>query len=299
MTAKTESPTDTHDDQQPLAGERTGKDSGRERVATPYPLHPVCADYADFTGAEADAMRESLRKLGRLVTPIALWRDQIVDGRHREMFCRELGIDLRYDDLTDRCPTEEAMRAHVAALNEHRRARTTPLTIKEKRTKVDAALKADPKRSDRAIDEATGTSDPFVAKRRKKLSKKGANVSTPPAQRRSRKGKSGEGQHTEPQPIHQPPAHPAKAAVVVNHPAAAGRPIGDPGPAGAGHPIGDPAVPAVAGENKDAERAADEAFARHLIGLMEMDYASARTVAAYLREHGVHLVDPDIEDDNF
>ena len=40
------------------------------------------------------------------------------------------------------------MRAYVAALNEHRRSRTKPLTIEEKREKVDAALKADPERSD-------------------------------------------------------------------------------------------------------------------------------------------------------
>jgi ParB-like chromosome segregation protein Spo0J len=204
--------TDTHirDQQQPHDG-RAGSESPANKAragATPYSLHPVCADYADFTEAEAVAMRESLRKLG-LLNSIVLWRGQIVDGRHRQMFCRELGIDLRYDDLTARCPTEEAMRSYVAALNEHRRSRTTPLTIEEKRAKVDAALKADPGRSDQAIAEETGTSVPFVGKRRKKLSKGGVNVNTPLTQRRSRKGKLGQGQHRpspspEPEPGQQP-----------------------------------------------------------------------------------------------
>jgi hypothetical protein len=51
-------------------------------------------------------------------------------------------IATRYGDLTERCKTEKQMRAHVAALNEHRRSRTAPLTTEEKRVKVDAALKS-------------------------------------------------------------------------------------------------------------------------------------------------------------
>jgi len=182
--------------------------ANKARAGTPYPLHPVCFDYEDFTKAESATMRESLRKLG-LLTPIALWRSQIVDGRHRDLFCRELGIEPRYDDLTDRCPTEAAMRAYVAALNEHRRSRTTPLTVAEKQARIDAALKAAPDRSDRAIAEEYGVSQPFVSKRRRTLkTTKGDNVITPPAKRRSRRGKVGEGQRRKKQPqnpIQQPP----------------------------------------------------------------------------------------------
>jgi ParB-like chromosome segregation protein Spo0J len=185
---------------------RQGRKASAPTEQPAYPLHPVCRDYADFTGAEAGEMRESLRALG-LLNPIVLWDDQIVDGRHREMFCRELGIEARYDDITDRCPTEQDMRAYVAALNQHRRSRTTPLTVAEKREKVDAALKADPERSDQAIAEECGVSVPFVGKRRKVLSKKGVNVNTDPAKRRSRTGKRGQGQRKK-QPRRSPKPKP-------------------------------------------------------------------------------------------
>jgi ParB-like chromosome segregation protein Spo0J len=160
-----------------------------------YPLHPICRDYADFLATEAGEMRKSLRELG-LLKPVVLWRKQIVDGRHREMFCRELGIETRYDDITDRCKTEEDMRAYVAALNQHRRSRTKPLTVKEKREKVGAALTADPERSDRAIAEECGVSHTFVAEVRRAA--RGGNVATDPAQRRSRSGRRGEGQRSGP-----------------------------------------------------------------------------------------------------
>ncbi len=131
-----------------IAKKQAKAKQGRQASApTAYPLHPVTREYDDFTVTEANVVRESLRALG-LRNPIVLWKGQIVDGRHRDMFCRELGIKARYDDLTNRCKTEEDMRAYVAALNEHRRSRTKPLTIEEKREKVDAALKADPERSD-------------------------------------------------------------------------------------------------------------------------------------------------------
>jgi ParB-like nuclease domain len=53
-----------------------------------YPLNHVTADYADFTREELDALRKSVREHGLLV-PIVIWRDQIVDGRHRAEVCRE------------------------------------------------------------------------------------------------------------------------------------------------------------------------------------------------------------------
>jgi hypothetical protein len=175
-----------------------------------YPLHPVCADYDDFTEAEAKAMRASLRKVG-LLAPIVLWREQIVDGRHREKFCRELGIAIRYGDITDRCRSEKEMRRYVAALNEHRRSRTTPLTTEEKRAKVETALKADPERSDLAIADECGVSHTFVQKWRAKLGKGGGNVATSPANRVSKSGKKGGGQRKS-RPVGKPePQQPGAA----------------------------------------------------------------------------------------
>jgi hypothetical protein len=95
------------------------------------------------------------------------WRGQIVDGRHREKLCRELNVEPRYLDISTLCPIEADMRKHVTALNQHRRARTTPLTNKEKRMKIAEELKANPDRSDREIAEAAGVSHTSVQQARR------------------------------------------------------------------------------------------------------------------------------------
>src|SRR5436309_9397966 len=68
--------------------------------ASALSLHEITREYADFTEPELTAMRESLRTNG-LINPITTWRGQIVDGRHRDMLCRELGIEPRYIDVTE------------------------------------------------------------------------------------------------------------------------------------------------------------------------------------------------------
>jgi hypothetical protein len=139
---------------------------------TSLPLHSITEGYADLTDVEATAMRASLEANG-LAVPIVVWHGQVVDGRHRAMFCRELGIEPHYVDISDRCPTEEAMRRHVIALNERRRARTTPLTNREKRDRIAAELKADPGQSDRAIAETVGVHNETVGAVRAKLEQEG------------------------------------------------------------------------------------------------------------------------------
>ncbi len=142
-----------------------------------YPLHPITGDYADFTEPETAAFRESLRNHG-LMVPIVIWHDQIVDGRHRARFCEELGIELRPDDVTDRCKTEDEMIAYVRALNEHRRANTKPLTTAEKRVRIEAALKANPELSNRQIAEKVGASHPTVAEVREQMEATGKITSS-------------------------------------------------------------------------------------------------------------------------
>jgi ParB-like chromosome segregation protein Spo0J len=68
-----------------------------------------------------------------LVVPVVVWRNQIVDGRHRAKLCQELGIELRTNDITKQCSTEAEMIARVRAFNEHRRTNTKPLKTAEKR----------------------------------------------------------------------------------------------------------------------------------------------------------------------
>jgi len=82
------------------------------------------------------------------------------------------------------------MRKHVAGLNVHRRAHTTPLTNEEKRMRVEAELKTDPARSDRAIAEVVGVHPTTVGTVRKG----GVSNLDTPSERKSRTGKVGEGQ---------------------------------------------------------------------------------------------------------
>jgi ParB-like chromosome segregation protein Spo0J len=158
-----------------------------------YELHPITGEYADLTEPEVNALRASLRETGQCV-PIVIWKNQIVDGRHRAKLCGELRINPLYKDITKVCSTEEQMRRYVAGLNEHRRSRTTPLTAEEKRAKAAAAIEANPERSDVAIAEDLGdVSRPTVHRVRKKLEETGVVPRTTPAERKSRTGKVGEG----------------------------------------------------------------------------------------------------------
>jgi hypothetical protein len=160
------------------------------------PLHPITAEWADFTAAELDDLRRSLGDVG-LIVPVVIWRDQIVDGKHREMLCRALRINLRWSDITKLCPTEEDMRRHVRALNQHRRSRTSPLTAEEKAAataRAEAEVAREPDRSDRAIAVVAKVSHKAVAKARKRLAAAGVGTPTPPSERKSRTGKVGEGQ---------------------------------------------------------------------------------------------------------
>jgi ParB-like chromosome segregation protein Spo0J len=171
-----------------------------------YPFHPICDDYAPFTSEEMQDLRKSLRERG-LVVPIVTWRKQTVDGKHRTRGCKEEGIPLRYRDITKQCPTEDEMRAYVAALNEHRRANTKPLTSKQKRERIEAALKADPERSDVVIAMEVGATHPTVGHIRQELEAEGVVNFTAPSERKSQTGKKGEGQRRTPRkPKRTPPA---------------------------------------------------------------------------------------------
>jgi ParB-like chromosome segregation protein Spo0J len=137
-----------------------------------YPLHWVTSEYAEFTPEEMEALCKSLRDRG-LIVPVVIWRNQTVDGRHRTVGCRKEGVPLHFNDITDRCQTEEEMLAYVRALNEHRRANTKPLTSEQKRARTKAAIKADPTRSDRRIADEIGVSPTTAGKVRSDLEAKG------------------------------------------------------------------------------------------------------------------------------
>jgi hypothetical protein len=158
-----------------------------------HDFHPIVYEYDDFTPAELEAMRASLKQVG-LLQSIVIWKNLIVDGKHRENICREERINRTYKDITLRCPTEEEMRAYVAGLNQHRRSRTKPLTDEEKRAKAESAIVADPTLADKAIAEKLGdVSQPTVCRARKRLEAKRVIPRITPSERKSRTGKVGEG----------------------------------------------------------------------------------------------------------
>jgi hypothetical protein len=137
-------------------------------------VHAIAYDYADFTDAEYAALRDSIEAHGLLVE-IVLWNGEIIDGRNRARICQELGKTPRYRTFTG---TEAEMRAHVTALNQHRRSRTAPLTPAEKRARVEAALRANPNRSNRRIAKEADSNRTTVGEIRTQLEATG-DVSIP------------------------------------------------------------------------------------------------------------------------
>src|ERR1700761_6768178 len=112
------------------------------------PMHPVTGDYDNMPRAEYEALMADIKRHG-LRSPILVWRDQVVDGRHRYNACHELEIVPSYKNIDHL--TEKEMRDYVDSFNQKRRSRTVPLSNEEKRKRVEAELKADPARSDHEI----------------------------------------------------------------------------------------------------------------------------------------------------
>lgn len=63
-------------------------------------LHAITAAFPRLEAQPLAHVRESLRRVGLLV-PIATYEGEVIDGRHREELCRELGIEPEYRDYTD------------------------------------------------------------------------------------------------------------------------------------------------------------------------------------------------------
>jgi len=56
------------------------------------PLHPAAILFPEMSASEFASLKADIKAIG-LLTPVTLWRGQIVDGRHRSQACDELGID--------------------------------------------------------------------------------------------------------------------------------------------------------------------------------------------------------------
>lgn len=80
-------------------------------------IHPVALVLPEMDAARFSELKTDIQKYGVRV-PVVVWRDQIIDGRHRWKACEELAV---------RCPIiasdveEEELPALVWSLNGHRR----------------------------------------------------------------------------------------------------------------------------------------------------------------------------------
>jgi len=127
-----------------------------------YPLHPIVNDWAEMTALEREELKNELKKNGQR-TPILVWKDQVVDGRHRLALLTELKILPKFDTKTLATATEGQMQKHVASLNQYRRSPTRPLSNDEKRGLIKAELIKDASRSNNAIAKLLRVDDKTVA----------------------------------------------------------------------------------------------------------------------------------------
>lgn len=114
-------------------------------------------------GEDFAAMRESIRSTG-VTTPVIVDEDgNIIDGHHRAMICRELGIE--YPQHVVSGLTEQQKLAKSVSLNIHRRQ----LTQEQKRQIIAQQVMVAPEKSNREHAKATGVSHHTVASVRDNL----------------------------------------------------------------------------------------------------------------------------------
>jgi len=116
---------------------------------------------------ELEDLREAARKYGILMPLVRDEHGEIIDGRHRAMVARELGIEPPEITLAD---LDEREKREVArALNLARRH----VSREQRRRLIEAELRGDPARSDRGVAKAVGSSPTTVGAVRRDLVRQG------------------------------------------------------------------------------------------------------------------------------
>lgn len=59
---------------------------------THYPTHVVCDIFLPLSAEEYEELKTSISAIGQ-TDPITLWKGKIIDGKHRNMICQELGTE--------------------------------------------------------------------------------------------------------------------------------------------------------------------------------------------------------------
>jgi ParB-like nuclease domain len=119
-------------------------------------IDPNCLP-EDFGNLIVDIQKHGLRN------PIDTWNGQIIDGKHRALACKKLGIEPQYRER--KFADEAGVLAYVISQNIHRRH----MHLEQKRQLIAKLLKADPTQSDNSIAKQTKTTNKTVAAQRKRL----------------------------------------------------------------------------------------------------------------------------------
>lgn len=90
-------------------------------IATTLPVHPLADLIPEMSADEYGELLDSLRAYGyQPHQPVLTFEGQVLDGRHRQRACAELGIEPRYAEYEGDSPEEYILLANV-----HRRHLTT------------------------------------------------------------------------------------------------------------------------------------------------------------------------------
>jgi len=114
-------------------------------------IHPLANKTPKMTKLEYNALEESIRDIGQL-QPAVFYRNKLLDGRHRLLVCKKLGIQLEYINLQSNITLEEVEQM-VTTGYENRRHQTPTqkaisaykyyIEMKEKGEKVSMGEAAD------------------------------------------------------------------------------------------------------------------------------------------------------------
>ena len=85
-----------------------------------YPISTYATLFPEIAPEEYAQMVVSIGEVG-LLDPVTLWREQVIDGRHRLKACREAGVEPRFERLSD----DDDPLKYVIAKNAERRHLTS------------------------------------------------------------------------------------------------------------------------------------------------------------------------------
>ena len=133
-------------------------------------VHPAADLFPMMSESELIELGKNIRANSIIVTKIAYYKGELLDGRNRLEAMEREGITLDWANIKDSAVVLHLDASidpyeYVISANLHRRH----LTSEQKRELIDKVLKAKPEVSNAAIAKQTKTTDKTVAKRRRKL----------------------------------------------------------------------------------------------------------------------------------